>query len=75
MFSFCFRRNASYELPGCLLNEAESVIVNSAWGTSNSCLEIRTHVNRGTWLAQSVEHATLDLGVVTLSPTFGVEIT
>ena len=76
MFSFCFHRNASYELPDCLLNEAESVIVNSACGTSiNSCLEIRTHINRGTWLAQSVEHATLDLGVVTSSPTLGVEIT
>ena len=27
------------------------------------------------WLAQSVEHATLDLGVVSLSPTLGVELT
>ena len=30
---------------------------------------------RGTWLAQSVEHATLDLWVMSLSPTLGVEIT
>ena len=30
---------------------------------------------RGAWLGQSVEHVTLDLGVVSLSPTFGVEIT
>ena len=30
---------------------------------------------RGTWLAQLVGHATLDLGVVSLSPTMGVEIT
>lgn len=30
---------------------------------------------RGTWLAQSVEHVTLDLGVVSLSPTLGVEMT
>ena len=29
----------------------------------------------GTWLAHSVEHATLDLGVVSSSPTLGVEIT
>lgn len=31
-------------------------------------------LRRGAWLAQSVEHATLDLGVVSLSPTSGVEI-
>ena len=30
---------------------------------------------RGTWLAQLVKHATLDLGVVSSSPTLGVEIT
>ena len=30
---------------------------------------------RGTWLVQSVERATLDLGVVGSSPTWGVEIT
>ena len=30
---------------------------------------------RGSWLAQSEEHATLDLGVMGLSPTLGVEIT
>ena len=29
----------------------------------------------GTWLAQSVEHATLDLGILSLSPMLGVEIT
>ena len=29
----------------------------------------------GTWLAQSVECVTLDLGVMSLSPTLGVEIT
>ena len=28
-----------------------------------------------TWLALSEEHVTLDLGVVSLSPTLGVEIT
>ena len=30
---------------------------------------------RGTWLAKLVEHRTLDLGVVGLSPTLDVEIT
>ena len=30
---------------------------------------------RGAWLAQLVERATLDLGVVGLSPTLGVNIT
>ena len=30
---------------------------------------------QGAWLAQLVEHVTLDLGVVSLSPTLGVEIT
>lgn len=29
----------------------------------------------GTWLAQSVKHVTLDLGVVSWSPTLGGEIT
>lgn len=28
----------------------------------------------GAWLAQSVEHAILDLGVVSLSPMLGVQI-
>ena len=30
---------------------------------------------KGLWLAQSVEHVTFDLKVVSLSPTLGVEIT
>ena len=29
----------------------------------------------GPWLAQSVEHVTLDLGVMSLSTTLGVQIT
>lgn len=29
----------------------------------------------GSWLAGLVEHVTLDLGVMSLSPTFGVEVT
>ena len=30
---------------------------------------------RGVWLAQLVEHMTFDLGVVSLNPMLGVEIT
>ena len=30
---------------------------------------------RGTWLAQSVEYTTLDLGVVSSSPALGIELT
>ena len=33
------------------------------------------HKIKGAWLVQLVEHATLDLRVVGLSPTVGVEIT
>ena len=32
-------------------------------------------VYRGVWLAQLVEHATLNLGVVSLSPMLGIEMT
>ena len=32
-------------------------------------------LERGTWLAQSVNHMTLDLRVVGLSPTLGVDVT
>ena len=32
-------------------------------------------LTRGAWLAQSEEHVTLDLGVISSSPTWGVEIT
>ena len=42
--------------------------------TPASCSEICNSF-RGTWLAQYIEHATLDLRVVNLSPTLGVEIT
>ena len=38
-------------------------------------LFFKSNMVQGTWLAQSVEHATLDLGVVSASPTLGVEIT
>ena len=31
--------------------------------------------DRGTWLSQSVEHATPDLGVMSSSPMLGIEIT
>ena len=35
----------------------------------------KNYKTKATWLAQSVEHATLDLEVVSLSPTLGIEIT
>ena len=38
-------------------------------------LQISKLIERGTWLAQSEEHATLDLGVVNSSSMLGVEIT
>ena len=41
--------------------------------------QLKQHSNyspsRGAWLAQSEEHVTLDLRVVSSSPTLGVEIT
>ena len=37
--------------------------------------EIKKLSHTGTWLAQLVERATLDLGVVSLGPMLGVEIT
>ena len=30
---------------------------------------------KATWIAQSVEHVTLDLGVMSLSPMLGIELT
>ena len=36
---------------------------------------VRIMLKRGAWLAQSIEHVTLDLGVVNLSPTLGLELT
>ena len=38
-------------------------------------MEFKNRQNRGTWLAQLVEHVTLDLRVVSSSPMVGVEIT
>lgn len=35
----------------------------------------KAHINRGTWMAQSVERVALDLGVVSSSPTLGVKVT
>ena len=32
-------------------------------------------LDKGTWLAQSVQHVTLDPGVVSSSPTLGIEFT
>ena len=35
----------------------------------------KNSLNHGAWLAQSVEHVTLDLRVISLDPMLGVEIT
>jgi len=37
-------------------------------------MAVKTGIPRGARLAQSLEHLILDLGVVNLSPTLGVEI-
>ena len=36
---------------------------------------LKIELDWGTWLAQSVEHVTLDLRVVSSCPTLGVKIT
>ena len=43
--------------------------------SSDSDNQVNNAHSAGIWLAQSVEHATLDLGVESLSPMLGVEIT
>ena len=43
---------------------------NSSFG--NVSFKIKTH--QGAWLAQVVEHGTLDLGVISSGPTLGVQI-
>ena len=40
-----------------------------------SFIAVKKRAKWDTWLAQSVEHATLDLGAVSLSLTLGIEIT
>ena len=40
-----------------------TMFVSKVWGSGD------------TWLAQSAEHVTLDLRVVSLSPTLGVKMT
>ena len=41
----------------------------------NRQVSIETRYTRGALMAQWVKHATLDLGVVSLSPILGVEVT
>jgi len=41
----------------------------------NGHMRHQNHLGRGTGLAQSIKHVTLDLGVVDSSPMLGVEIT
>ena len=53
---------------GTVSSRACSLVGNSG------CIHIKRQ-SWGAWLAQSVERATLDLRVVSLSPTLGEEIT
>ena len=58
-------------MPQCPLNR----IIRNKTKTSPFTLVISLRVySWGAWLAQSVEDVTLDLGVVNLSPMFGVEV-
>lgn len=36
--------------------------------------KLKKHKNWGAWLAESVEHVTLDLGVLSASPMLGAEL-
>ena len=58
-----------------LTSEADRQIQLSSMRSDiqESCQERKQH--RGAWLAQSAEPVTLDLGVVSSSPTSGVEMT
>ena len=38
-------------------------------------IKLKTGQNLGAWLAWSVEHAALDLGVASSSPVLGIELT
>ena len=55
------------------LNESYSINFDSArTRVTQTSIKIKRHF-WGAWLAQSVEHATLDLRIVSLSPMLGVE--
>lgn len=62
-------------------SQREEGFQNSEWSTwwddSKRLCDMRTIKStlKGTWLVQPVERATLDLGVLSSSPTLGVEIT
>lgn len=68
------RPSAQPEPPGRSLTKAKPhfypyfVPVSFSWGSKGPLL-------RGTWLAQSMDHATLDLGAVSSGPTLGIEVT
>jgi len=55
------------EVPGPTILHKENTFV------SGSLVELKAE--RGTWLARLVEHATLDLRVVSSSPMLGKELT
>ena len=66
---------------GCVCNSVSIHILECCYKVIISSLKIGFRYVifkmflRGSWLAQSVEHVTLDLGVMSLSPTSGVDIT
>ena len=73
--------------PGTLENEDDSSVFNGwVWRTTHSlCVALNPfkyhivvtfkNIYWGAWLAHLVEHATLDLRVISSNPTVGVEIT
>ena len=59
-----------------------ALVIRVECGCGRSCVKVtdfqmgfRVRQVGGAWLAQSVEHATLDLGVMSLSPVLGIDLT
>ena len=61
--------------PPTLLEPRKWVLHEKIWAKSNKKTNKQKTNKTGTWLAQLVEHTILDLGVMSLSSTLGVEIT
>ena len=59
----------------CNSLEFEVVSSSPTLGAEITLKEFFFFFKRGIWLVQSVEHATLNLGVVRLSPTLSIEST
>ena len=53
-------------------------MLGDSWNTARQMKEkvdYQKEMYGGAWLVQLVKHLTIDLGVLSSSPTFGVEIT